>query len=239
MTPCERVMVISIVKPLATANYWWILCDWPSHCSPNVWIEGHRSLFPVLRTYGGLRACCVTHLSTSAGRCLGTLETLLKFPKFHIRSMLFPMKCGLNSLKKKLDSLKECLQRLESRVPGAVGPSAPAPIMQTTNQPSQAATTGQGGHVGSQSLHCHLKILIFLERCEKQLPDFCIKFRDVAVLWNAQSKTYLSLMYFVVTWLHWTPSFGKIAWFFHRLDELPDDIIALIWYTQTHSYFIS
>ena len=38
-----------------------MLCHWPSHCSPYVWIEGHRSLFPVLRTYGGMRSGCVTH----------------------------------------------------------------------------------------------------------------------------------------------------------------------------------
>ena len=57
----------------------------------------------------------------------------LKFP--HSIDAL-PNEVRTQLAQKQLDSLKEFLQRLESRVPDAVGPSAPAPIMQTTNQPS-------------------------------------------------------------------------------------------------------
>ena len=61
-------------------------------------MSGSKDTDPCFRFYGHMAECervALHILSTSDGRCLGTPETLLKF---HIRSMLFPMKCGLNSL---------------------------------------------------------------------------------------------------------------------------------------------
>ena len=97
-------------------------------------------MFPVLLTYGGMLACCVTHsvnirrqMSWHAG------YAFLSFFKFPHSIDALPYEVRTQLAQKKLDSLKEFLQRLESRVP-----SAPVPIMKTTNQPSRAATTGQG-----------------------------------------------------------------------------------------------
>ena len=106
-------------------------------------MSGSKDTDPCFRFYGLMAECDLVALhilSTSDGRCLGTPETLLKFP--HSIDAL-PNEVRTQLAQKKLDSLKEFLQRLESRVP-----SAPAPIMETTNQPSRAATIGQGGSSG-------------------------------------------------------------------------------------------
>ena len=84
-------------------------------------------------------------LTTPEGRSIGTLETLLKFPH-SIDHLAYEVRTHL--AQKKLDSLKALQQRLESRIPDGGGQSAPACVMQTTNQPSRAKTTGQGGSSG-------------------------------------------------------------------------------------------
>ena len=62
-----------------------------------------------------------------------------RFWTIHVRSMVLPLKGGLNSIDFFLDSSKKWLQSLESRIPDGGDPSRsePAPIM-----PSPAATTG-------------------------------------------------------------------------------------------------
>ena len=84
-------------------------------------------------------------LTTPEGRSVGTLQMLLKFPH-SIDHLAYEVRTHLAN--KKLDSLKALQHRLESKIPDGGGPSAPAPIMQTTNQPSRATITGQGGSSG-------------------------------------------------------------------------------------------
>ena len=84
-------------------------------------------------------------LATPDGRSLGTLETLLKLPQ-PIEALSYQIRTEFAQFF--LDSFKEFLDS-ESRVPDGGGPSAPALIMQTTNQPSRATTssltTGSSG----------------------------------------------------------------------------------------------
>ena len=75
------------------------------------------------------------------GRSLGTPETLLKFP--HSIDAL-PYEVWTQLAQRKLDSLKEFLQLLESRVPDAVGPSAPAPIMQQRTSSNEQRQLARG-----------------------------------------------------------------------------------------------
>ena len=78
-------------------------------------------------------------LQTPEGRSFGTLETLLNFP-CSLDGIAFEMRYQVAQFV--LDRLKKWLQNLESRIPDGGGPSAAAPIMQTANQLSPAATTG-------------------------------------------------------------------------------------------------
>ena len=84
-------------------------------------------------------------LTTPENRSIGTLETLLKFPH-SIEHLAYEVRTQL--AQKKMDSLKELQQRLESRIHDGGGHSAPARVMQTTNQPSRATITGEGGSSG-------------------------------------------------------------------------------------------
>ena len=100
-------------------------------------------MFAVYRLMAECQDVVIRVLSTPDGRYLGTLETLLKFPQ-PIEALSYEIRTEF--AQKKLDSFKEFL---ESRVPDGGDPSAPASIMQTTNQPSLAptssSTTGSSG----------------------------------------------------------------------------------------------
>ena len=103
-----------------------------------------------LRFYSLMAECeSVVHriLATPENRSIGTLETLLKFPH-SIDHLAYEVRSHL--AQKKLDSLKELLKELQSRIHDGGGHSAPARVMQTTatNQPSRATITGQGGSSG-------------------------------------------------------------------------------------------
>ena len=75
-------------------------------------------------------------LSTSDGRCLGTPETL---------SMLFPMKCGLNSLKKNWIRLGiSAAPGIEGFVSTSANHKDNERAATTGQGASRAATTGQG-----------------------------------------------------------------------------------------------
>ena len=84
-------------------------------------------------------------LATPEGRSIATLEPLLKFPH-SIDHLAYEARSHL--AQKKLDSLKELLKELQSRIHDGGGHSAPARVMQTTNQPPRATITGQGGSSG-------------------------------------------------------------------------------------------
>ena len=106
-------------------------------------MSGSKDTDPCFRFYGLMAECdlVVLHiLSTSDDRCLGTPETLLKF-LHSIDALPYEVRTQL--------AQKNWIRLGISAAPGIEGSSAPAPIIKTTNQPSRAATTGQGGSSGS------------------------------------------------------------------------------------------
>ena len=94
------------------------------------------------------------------------------------------MNCRLNWLKK-LDSLKELLQLLESRIPDGRGPSAPAPIMQTTNQPSPAARTGGSSAPTALLLSCPPLPQAFKTVCKKANTKTGVPRTDPENYWHS------------------------------------------------------
>ena len=89
----------------------------------------------------------ISILATPEGRSAGTLETLLKF-LYLLESVDFEWQAQPWLARNKLDRLEKWLERPTSRIPAwrmvaLVGALlAPAPTLQTVNQPSPAATTG-------------------------------------------------------------------------------------------------